>query len=452
MRGHFALRVNRFQRLLINVVMAVLVLSGLMIGAADAAAARSTPCAVGFGGSGSGYAVAFQANTGSLWTTGPGGNANWQLGMMPGTSPAIAGLSTGGYAVAFQANTGSLWIAGPGGCVNRQLGMMPGTSPAITALTGGGFEVAFQANTGALWTVGSAGNTAWPLGMKSRTSPGIAGLAGGGFEVAFQANTGALWTVGSAGNTAWPLGMAAGTSPGITGLPAGGLEVAFQANTGALWTVGSAGNTAWGLGMMTGTGPTVVGLPPGPGFTSSIAGIDGVLAARMSSSWRPGSPVALSGLRYVTVSYRGFDGADHVGELVIAASVASPVVGVFRELYERRYPIASLRLVDDFGGSDDRSMSANNTSAFNCRPVTGGGGFSEHSYGTAIDINPVQNPYVSGSTVAPPQGRSYLARTPGLGVITAGDVVVTAFARIGWSWGGSWISPVDYQHFSATGR
>ncbi len=536
MRDYFALRASRFRRFLINGVVAGLVLGSLMISAAGPAVARVNPCATGPGGAGSGFEVAFQANTSGLWTVGSAGNVSWELGLMPGTSPAIAGLSDGGYAVAFQANTGSLWTVGPGGCVDWrlgmmagtspgiaglsgggfevafqantgslwtvgsagnvswqlgmmrgtspgiaglsgggfevafqantgslwtvgsagnvswQLGMMAGTSPGIAGLSGGGFEVAFQANTGSLWTVGSAGNVSWQLGMMAGTSPGIAGLSGGGFEVAFQANTGSLWTVGSAGNVSWQLGMMAGTSPGIAGLSGGGFEVAFQANTGSLWTVGTAGNISWQLGMMKGTSPTVTALATGSGFTSSISGIDAALAARMSSSWRPGCPVALSGLRYLTVSYRGFDGADHIGEVVVAASAAEAIVGVFHQLYNNRYPIASLRLVDDFGGNDDRSMAANNSSAFNCRAVTGGGGFSEHSYGTAIDLNPVQNPYVSGATVLPPQGRAYLARTPGPGVITAGDAVVSAFARIGWSWGGYWAGPIDYQHFSASGR
>ena len=130
----------------------------------------------------------------------------------------------------------------------------------------------------------------------------------------------------------------------------------------------------------------------------------------MGSSWRPGCPVPLSDLRYLTVTYRGFDGADHTGELVVAASVAADVVDIFGRLYDAGYPIASLRLVDDFGGSDDDSMAADNSSAFNCRPVTGGGGFSEHSYGTAIDLNPVENPYLSGSVVLPPAGRPFADR------------------------------------------
>ncbi len=152
------------------------------------------------------------------------------------------------------------------------------------------------------------------------------------------------------------------------------------------------------------------------------------------------------------MSYRDFAGRSATGELVVAASVASDVVGVFAELYRIGFPIASMRLIDDFGGSDDQSMAADNTSAFNCRTITGGGGFSEHSFGTAIDINPVQNPYVSGSLILPAAGSSFLARPASPGVLHADDPVVAAFDAIGWSWGGSWSDPVDYQHFSQSGR
>jgi hypothetical protein len=189
-----------------------------------------------------------------------------------------------------------------------------------------------------------------------------------------------------------------------------------------------------------------------PGFESTVSEIDAATAARMGSSWRPGCPVALADLRYLTVTYRGFDDADHTGELVVAASVAADVTDVFQQLYDAGFPIASLRLVDDFGGSDDDSMAADNSSAFNCRPVTGGGGFSEHSYGTAIDLNPVENPYLSGSLVLPPAGRQFTDRPDAPGVIQPGDAVVTAFASHGWTWGGTWSGPIDYQHFSASGR
>jgi len=404
-------RVSHWRSLLVGVVVAITVSASFMISEPDRVRVATFTC----GGSADpawpdgGFEVAFQANTTNLWTSAPGGNADWQLGMLPGTSPAIAALPGGGFEVAFQANTANLWTVGTSGCRDWRLGMLPGTSPAIAALPGGGFEVAFQANTTNLWTVGSAGNTAWPLGMLPGTSPAIAALPGGGFEVAFQANTTNLWTVGSAGNTAWPLGMLPGTSPALAA-------------------------------------------PVAAPFASSISGINAALANRMRSSWRPGCPVPLSDLRYLTVNYRGFDGADHVGELVVAASVASSVVQVFRQLYTAGFPLASLRLVDDFGGSDDQSMAANNSSAFNCRPVTGGSRFSEHSYGTAIDLNPVQNPYLSGAVVLPEQGRAFTARPPAPGVILPGGAAVTAFARIGWTWGGTWTNPIDYMHFSVSGR
>lgn len=172
----------------------------------------------------------------------------------------------------------------------------------------------------------------------------------------------------------------------------------------------------------------------------------------MHASWRPGCPVPLEDLRYVTVAHRTFDGATATGELVVHADVADGLVEVFRTLFDVGYPIAGMRLVDDFGADDDASMAANNTSAFNCRAVTGGSGWSEHSYGRAIDVNPVQNPYVRGSTVLPAEGAAYLDRPDEPGVIRAGDAVVEAFAAAGWSWGGYWTRPVDHQHFSTTNR
>jgi hypothetical protein len=109
--------------------------------------------------------------------------------------------------------------------------------------------------------------------------------------------------------------------------------------------------------------------------------------------------------------------------------------------------------VDVFEGDDEASMSANNTSAFNCRPVTGGARWSDHSYGVAIDINPVVNPYVRRDTVAPPEGAPYVDRDADVpGMIHEGDVVVDTFADHGWIWGGTWSFPKDYQHFSTTGR
>jgi hypothetical protein len=197
---------------------------------------------------------------------------------------------------------------------------------------------------------------------------------------------------------------------------------------------------------------TVLGCPSvTSGFASTTTTITPALAARMASSWRPGCPVPLSALRYVTLTYRGFDGFDHRGEMVLAASVVGDVVGAFRRIYDSGFPLTSVRLVDDFGGSDAASMAADNTSAFNCRAVTGGTTFSRHSYGDAVDINPRENPYVLGTLVLPPSGAPYVSRPNSPGVIHEGDAVVQAFDAIGWSWGGRWRSPVDYQHFSRTG-
>ncbi|WP_315094646.1 M15 family metallopeptidase [uncultured Cellulomonas sp.] len=196
--------------------------------------------------------------------------------------------------------------------------------------------------------------------------------------------------------------------------------------------------------------PPVVAQPPA--FTSSVTEITPELATRMELSWRPGCPVPLEDLRYVSVTHRDFDGADRQGELVVHADAAQDMVTVFRALFDAGYPIRSLRLVDDFGASDDDSMDADNTSAFNCRAITGGTGWSEHAYGRAIDVNPVENPYVLGSSVAPRAGRAFAGRPDAPGVIHDDDEVVRAFAAVGWLWGGDWASPVDYQHFSATGR
>ena len=171
-------------------------------------------------------------------------------------------------------------------------------------------------------------------------------------------------------------------------------------------------------------------------------------------SWRPGCPVGLDDLRLVRAEHWGFDGKVHQGVLVVHRRVAGSMLQVMRELFGLHYPVAGMRLVDDYGADDDRSMAANNTSAFNCRTVDGSTSWSEHAYGRAIDLNPIQNPYVPRSgDVSPPAGRRFADRgRHDPGVIHAGDPVVRAFARAGWKWGGNWTSPRDYQHFSTTGR
>jgi poly-gamma-glutamate synthesis protein (capsule biosynthesis protein) len=197
---------------------------------------------------------------------------------------------------------------------------------------------------------------------------------------------------------------------------------------------------------------TTVTAPP-PVFGWTVAAVEGAVRARVEgSSWRTGCPVPLEDLRYVRVSHWGFDGAPHVGELVVHHEVVDGLQAVFAELFVRRFPIRMMRLVDDFGADDDASVTADNTSAFNCRPVTGGTRWSQHSYGRAIDVNPFENPYVTNGRVLVPGSATYVDRSnvrPGM--ILAGDAVVDAFAARGWTWGGSWSSPIDYQHFSTSG-
>jgi hypothetical protein len=183
------------------------------------------------------------------------------------------------------------------------------------------------------------------------------------------------------------------------------------------------------------------------------ASIEPVTAAQLGSSWKPdfGCP-APEQLRAVNVSHWGYDGAVHHGQVIVDAAYADRVVDVFRDIYADRFPIQQMIPIDAYGGDDQASMRANNTSGFNCRYVAGTTTLSQHGLGRAIDVNPLVNPYVKGGTVDPPEGAPYADRgRADQGMIHARDAVVSAFARQGWSWGGYWPSGKDYQHFSATG-
>ena len=168
-------------------------------------------------------------------------------------------------------------------------------------------------------------------------------------------------------------------------------------------------------------------------------------------SWRPGCPVPPAHLRLVRVAYRDFHGDTREGRLVVHRAAARDVVAVFRRLYRARFPIRRMAPVSAYRGSDAASMAADNTSAFNCRRVAGTRRWSMHAYGLAIDVNPVENPYVLDDRVRPPAGRRFLDRSPYRpGMAVESGVVVEAFASVGWEWGGRWSWP-DYQHFSAGG-
>lgn len=183
--------------------------------------------------------------------------------------------------------------------------------------------------------------------------------------------------------------------------------------------------------------------------------IDAATKQRMIGvSWRPGCPVGLNDLRLLKVRYWGFDGRVRRGRLVVHEDSARGMVRVMRRLFRLHFPIRRMRLVDAYGADDHRSMDADNTSAFNCRFVSGTTRWSEHAYGHAIDVNPIENPYADGEGyVSPPAGAPYADRAQrAKGLIHRNGNVVAAFASIGWEWGGNWSWPKDYQHFSATGN
>lgn len=189
---------------------------------------------------------------------------------------------------------------------------------------------------------------------------------------------------------------------------------------------------------------------PAPPFQSAV---EPVTALELGASWRPGCPVGADALRAITVSHWGSDGAVRTGRLVVHAEEVDHLVAVFRDIYAARFPIQQMVPIDAYGGDDQASMRANNTSGFNCRYVAGTTRWSEHAFGRAVDVNPLVNPYVKGSSVDPPEGAPYADRSRSdPGMIRAGDAVVRAFDRQGWGWGGAWSSGKDYQHFSASGR
>jgi D-alanyl-D-alanine carboxypeptidase len=208
------------------------------------------------------------------------------------------------------------------------------------------------------------------------------------------------------------------------------------------------------VGLATGVQEAEARSPARPAF--HFDRIDAETRARMTGvSWRPGCPVGLADLRLLSVTHWGFDGEPRRGRLVVHRDAAAGMLQTMRVLYRLRFPIRRMRLVDAYGADDRRSMAADNTSAFNCRFVAGSPGvWSEHAYGRAIDVNPLENPYVTESGyVSPPAGAPYADRSSHRqGMIHRGGRVVDAFSAIGWEWGGNWLWPKDYQHFSATGN
>jgi len=160
------------------------------------------------------------------------------------------------------------------------------------------------------------------------------------------------------------------------------------------------------------------------------------------------TPFDYSFLTYLTVTHVNFYGESTIGHLIVAAEIGDEVLEIFQEIYQSRFPIYSIRLIDYYDASDYLSMAANNSHAFNFRYIAGTNTISRHGFGMAIDINPIQNPYIRGNTIWPAAGAYYLDRSyerPGM--IIPGGPVYNAFISRGWTWGGNWTSPRDYHHF-----
>jgi hypothetical protein len=194
----------------------------------------------------------------------------------------------------------------------------------------------------------------------------------------------------------------------------------------------------------------------GPAFRFDATKVDRDTRRRMTGrSWHHGCPVGIGDLRLVRVRFWDFDSDVHLGKLVVNRDAVTAARGAMRRIFAAHFPIRRMRPIDAYGGDDHRSMAADNTSAFNCREVAGRPGvWSQHAYGRAIDINPIENPYVTPSGyVSPPAGLPYADRSRhARGMIHHGDPVARAFLAVGWGWAGDWSGTRDYQHFSANGH
>lgn len=189
-------------------------------------------------------------------------------------------------------------------------------------------------------------------------------------------------------------------------------------------------------------------------FVARIRPIDAAIRSRMGTSWRPGCPVSLEDLRVIEMTFWNFRGEVETGELMVHRRYAQAILGVFRRIFDARFPIERMELANGYMGNDPPLALRNNTAGFNCRRSVGSKAWSQHAYGAAVDINPDQNPYVSPSgRIEPKFGRPWVDRSVNdSGMIRPADAVVRAFRAIGWRWGGSYRQSKDWMHFSASGR
>ena len=186
-------------------------------------------------------------------------------------------------------------------------------------------------------------------------------------------------------------------------------------------------------------------------FTATVSILTPAICERMAYSWRDDNPVPIEELRYVTVSHWGIDGQVYTGELIVHRVVVQDIIDIFNELFEAGYPVEKMRLVDVYQAVDEDSAADNNSYSFCSRAITGKPGtFSKHSYGLAIDLNPLFNPYHKGDIIIPRSGARYLDRTLiNPATLSPTSPCYQAFIKRGWVWGGDWGARGyhDYHHF-----
>lgn len=319
--------------------------------------------------------------------------------------------------------------------------------------------------------LGGPASFGYPTGGEAAVSGGAVQVFGGGRRIWWSPGSGAWETMGAIGERFVAIG-----GPDRLGYP---LTAETHAAGGG-WQWFSRGVVYWspayGAWELTGSvansyvsqsGPySFYGFPSGAQYAyqggvrqdfrggSLLSGVAPVLDATYApvtssdvwATWRPGCPVSPASLTLVRLNYWGFDNAVHRGEIIIRSDLAARVASVFGTALADHLPIRSMWRVDYYGGDDPTSMAADNTSGFNCRQVTGGVGLSPHSYGIAVDLNTLENPYYAGRWWPNAQFVDRSNIRPGM--LFGYSYTVTAFQRNGFAWGASYL---DYQHFEYAG-
>jgi hypothetical protein len=197
----------------------------------------------------------------------------------------------------------------------------------------------------------------------------------------------------------------------------------------------------------------VLPAPADGAWHSTTSPVSDAIRTRMGTTYKDTCPTKATDLRYLTLSFRGFDGKAHTGELVVAARAVAPTLKAFKRLFDLGFPLEEMRLPGTADMNEKPTGDGNDTAAFVCRPARGQTRLSAHAYGLAIDVNPFQNPYVKGDLVLPELASAYRDRSwKRDGMFLAGSAATRAFTDQGFTWGGTFSRPKDYQHMTLTGN